>query len=85
MKTIYIDHNVIAREDDWPKLSQLVTTPSKLRLVVSDWNLFEIMNGDDKAQAIRRAEFLCGKLSFYPVDARSFYSYSLSLCILNDF
>ena len=58
MKTIYIDHNILACEKNWPELSRLFSQNTDLRLAISDWNLLEIICTCDKPQAIRRAELI---------------------------
>lgn len=70
MKTFYIDHNILVREDNWPELSRLLTRTNGSRLVISDWNLLEILGADNKAQAIRRTEFLENLKPLWIMDRR---------------
>ena len=58
VRTLYIDHQIIAKETNWPQLLTVLAQHKSLRLVVSIYNLIEISAATDKAKAIKRAEFI---------------------------
>jgi hypothetical protein len=58
-RTIYIDHSIVSTESLWPHLEQVLGT-SKIRLVLSLWNLYEISRATDRAQQERRLAYLLG-------------------------
>ncbi len=58
MRTLYLDHSIIAREEYWPIIRSAIDGPQAPTIVASDWNLVEIAQGSDRAQAMRRADFI---------------------------
>jgi hypothetical protein len=63
MKTVYIDHHIIARETgghpaNWQLLATILADNPDWRLAVSECNLLEIASDGDKARARRRAAFI---------------------------
>jgi hypothetical protein len=63
MKTLYVDHHVIAREiggqpANWLQLAELLAANSAWRLAVSECNLLEIASDGDKPRARCRAAFV---------------------------
>jgi hypothetical protein len=58
MKKIYVDHHVLIRYEDWPELRAVFAPNAGVRLVLSEWNLFEIANYGDRKEVFRRAAFL---------------------------
>jgi len=63
MKTLYLDHQYIARETagqpaHWQQLSAMLAANPKWRLAVSECNLLEIASDGDKVRAQRRAAFV---------------------------
>ena len=63
MKTLYIDHQYIAREISrqpahWRQLGTILAANPEWRLAVSECNLLEITSDGDKARAQRRAAFI---------------------------
>jgi hypothetical protein len=69
---LYIDHSIIAREEHWPAIHKLADT-GRIRVVVSQWNLFEIASGSDKKQALKRADFLDSlKLDLQRLELRAY-------------
>ena len=63
MKTLYLDHQYIAREAGgqpahWQQLGAMLAANSEWRLAVSECNLLEIASDGDKARARRRATFI---------------------------
>jgi hypothetical protein len=57
MRTLYIDHSIVAHEPSWEDLRRAIE-PGKVRLALSVWNLVEIGGGADEAQRERRLAFL---------------------------
>src|SRR5260370_24432330 len=63
MKTLYLDHQYIAREAAgqpayWQQLDDMLAANLEWRLAVSECNLLEIASDGDKARAQRRAAFI---------------------------
>jgi hypothetical protein len=63
MKTLYLDHQYIARETagrpaHWQQLGAMLAANPEWRLAVSECNLLEIVSDGDKARAQRRAAFI---------------------------
>jgi hypothetical protein len=63
MKTLYLDHQYIAREAagqtaHWQQLGDMLAANPEWRLAVSECNLLEIASDGDKARAQRRATFI---------------------------
>jgi len=63
MKTLYLDHQYIARETagqpaHWQQLSAMLAANPEWRLAVSECNLLEIASDGDKVRAQRRAAFV---------------------------
>jgi hypothetical protein len=63
MKTLYLDHQYIAREAagqpaHWQQLDAMLAANPEWRLAVSECNLLEIASDGDKARAQRRADFI---------------------------
>jgi hypothetical protein len=63
MKTLYLDHHIIARETggqpaNWRTLEAILDANPDWRLAVSECNLLEIASDGDKARARRRAAFI---------------------------
>jgi hypothetical protein len=58
IRTLYVDHQIIAKEANWPQLSDLLERDKSLRLAISIYNLAEISSASDKAQALRCVEFV---------------------------
>ena len=63
MKTLYLDHQYIAREATgqpahWQQLGDMLAANPEWRLAVSECNLLEIASDGDKARAQRRAAFI---------------------------
>jgi hypothetical protein len=63
MKTLYIDHQYIAREvagqpAHWQQLGTMLAANPEWRLAVSECNLLEIASDGNKARAERRAAFI---------------------------
>jgi hypothetical protein len=56
--TLYVDHQIIAKEVNWPLLSGLLSMHKSLRLAVSLYNLIEISAATDNAQKVSRAELI---------------------------
>jgi hypothetical protein len=57
MRTLYIDHSIVAHEPSWEHLRQ-ASTSGKLRLALSVWNLVEIGSATDETQRESRLAFL---------------------------
>jgi hypothetical protein len=63
MKTLYLDHQYIAREAagqpaHWQQLGAMLAANPEWRLAVSECNLLEIASDGDKERAQRRAAFI---------------------------
>jgi hypothetical protein len=58
MNTLYIDNNILGREQDWPSIAALLGSKPELRVVISDWHMVELASGSDRAQALKRADFI---------------------------
>ncbi len=79
MKTLYIDHNILADESNWELLEKIIKE-NELTLVLSDWNLVEIAQATDIPQATKRIEFLesvnplwlIPKVNIYEAEVRQF-------------
>jgi hypothetical protein len=80
MKSIYADHNILARDDLRQRLRDILTANKCLRLAISAWNFVEIASGSDKTQALRRADdidqlqplWLVERLSIQEMEVRRF-------------
>ena len=62
MKSIYLDHQYIARETagqpaHWQQLRAILAANPEWRLAMSECNLLEIVSDGDKARAQRHAVF----------------------------
>ncbi len=58
MKNIYIEHSYLVNEDNWGKIKKFFSDHPDFKFVASDWNLIEISQATDKAQARRRVDFI---------------------------
>ena len=63
MKTLYLDHQYIAREAagrpaHWQQIEAMLAANPEWRLAVSECNLLEIAPDGDKARARRHAAFI---------------------------
>jgi hypothetical protein len=56
--TFYLDHQIFAREDNWPKIRCVLDNQASVRLVCSQWNLIEVANASDEKQRMRRGHFI---------------------------
>ncbi len=57
-QTFYLDHQIFAREDNWPIIRSALDNQASIRLVCSQWNLIEIAFASDETQRTRRAAFI---------------------------
>lgn len=57
IRTLYIDHNVLADEDGWNDLTAVIQQ-NQLQVVMSVWNLFEIASATDERQKARRLAYV---------------------------
>jgi hypothetical protein len=57
VKTLYLDHHILINDAHWDLLRSILDA-TKLRLVISSWNIIEIEQGEDTEQLLRRAEFI---------------------------
>jgi hypothetical protein len=64
MLTLYIDHSYFAPENNWTHIKDFLIKNPDIKLVVSDWNLIEIAQFEDKDINQKRLAFLC---SFDPL------------------
>lgn len=60
MKTIYIEHSYLVNENNWDKIKKFFAGHTDFKFVASDWNLIEISQATDKAQARKRVDFIEG-------------------------
>jgi hypothetical protein len=58
VRTFYLDHQIFAREENWPIIRWVLDSQPSVRLVCSQWNLVEIDFGEDEGQRARRANFI---------------------------
>ena len=58
MQTFYLDHQILAREDNWPIIRSILDNQASVRLVCSQWNFIEVNFGEDEKQRTRRANFI---------------------------
>jgi hypothetical protein len=57
-RTFYLDHQIFAREDNWPIIRCALDNQASVRLVCSQWNLIEVAFASDEKQRTRRANFI---------------------------
>ena len=55
---MYIDNNILGREQDWDAITTLCRSRPQLRLAISDWHMVELGSGSDRPQILRRADFI---------------------------
>jgi hypothetical protein len=58
VRVLYIDNNILGREQDWHAITRLCRSTPQLRVAISDWHMVELASGSDRAQALRRANFI---------------------------
>jgi hypothetical protein len=58
MKTLYIDNSILGREQDWGSITALRKSTPGLRAAISDWHMVELASGSDRAQVLKRADFI---------------------------
>lgn len=57
-RTFYLDHQIFAKEDNWPIIRCVLDNQASVRLVCSQWNLVEVAFASDEWQRTRRANFI---------------------------
>jgi hypothetical protein len=70
MRTFYLDHQIFAREDNWPIIRCVLDNQAPVRLVCSQWNLIEVAFAADKKQRTRRANFIDSLNPFWIMNGR---------------
>jgi hypothetical protein len=58
MRTFYLDHQIFAREDNWPIIRCVLDNQTSVRLVCSQWNLIEVNFALDEKQRTHRSNFI---------------------------
>jgi hypothetical protein len=58
VRIIYIDDNILGREQDWDPITPLCTSRQQLPVAISDWHLVELASCSDRLQVLRRADFI---------------------------
>ena len=58
MNTLYIDNNILGRDQDWPSIVALLASKPEVRVVISDWHMVELASVSNRPQAFNRADFV---------------------------
>lgn len=58
MKTVYLDNNILGQQQNWPYLTTFLASRPEIRVVVSEWNLVELLSISARNQAFTRATFI---------------------------
>jgi hypothetical protein len=50
VRTLYIDNNILRREQDWDSIVNFCRSTPQLRVAISDWHMVELASGSDRLQ-----------------------------------
>jgi hypothetical protein len=74
--TLYLDHHILIKEDNWPLLREIVEQRNAI-IAISNWNMVEIEQATDAAQKERRMEFVNSLAPLYVYDMLTLQKYEL--------